>query len=73
MPYVKACLPVCVLVSAPKSLDSFFLRDYCGFGRCPSSGILKNAKEHSVSETGSVSVLRGGLGDTYFVGSLRNG
>jgi hypothetical protein len=25
-------------------------RDYWGFGLCPSSGILKNAKEHKVSE-----------------------
>jgi hypothetical protein len=28
------------------------------FGLCPSSCIIKNTKEHSVLETGSVSVLR---------------
>jgi hypothetical protein len=28
------------------------------FGLCPSSGILKKSREHNVSETGSVSVLR---------------
>jgi hypothetical protein len=27
------------------------------FGLCPSSGILKKAKEHNVSENGSVSIL----------------
>jgi hypothetical protein len=30
---------------------------YWEFGLCPSSGILKNTKEGSASETGSVSVL----------------
>jgi hypothetical protein len=33
------------------------LLNYCISGRCPSSGILKT-REHNVSETGSVSVLR---------------
>jgi hypothetical protein len=33
-------------------------RDYWDFGLCPSSGILKNTKKHSVSDTGFVSVLR---------------
>jgi hypothetical protein len=37
---------------------------------CSSSGIPLNRK-HSVSETGSVSVLRWGDGDTYSVGSIR--
>jgi hypothetical protein len=37
---------------------------------CPSSGIL-NTRKHNVKGTGSVSVLRRGEGDTYFVGSLR--
>jgi hypothetical protein len=32
-------------------------RNYYVFGLCPSSGILKT-REHSVSETGSVSILR---------------
>jgi hypothetical protein len=32
------------------------------FGLCPSSGILKNIKEHNVSETRSVCVLRWGSG-----------
>jgi hypothetical protein len=32
-------------------------RNYWIFGLCPSSGIL-DAREHDVSETGSVSVLR---------------
>jgi hypothetical protein len=35
-------------------------RDYWVFGLCPSSGILKNIREHNVSETGSVSFLRQG-------------
>jgi hypothetical protein len=33
-------------------------QDYWVFGLLPSFGILKNTKEHNVSETGSVSVLR---------------
>jgi hypothetical protein len=33
------------------------IRDYAVLGLCPSSGILK-IKEHNVSETGFVSVLR---------------
>jgi hypothetical protein len=37
-------------------------RDYCDFGRCPSSGILKKSKEHNISETGSFSALRGRWG-----------
>jgi hypothetical protein len=32
-------------------------QNYCGFGLCPSFGILKT-RENDVSETGSVSVLR---------------
>jgi hypothetical protein len=32
-------------------------QNYCVFGLCPLSGIV-NTREHSVSETGSVSVLR---------------
>jgi hypothetical protein len=35
----------------------FKIQDYWLFGLCPSSGILKT-REHNVSETGSVSVLR---------------
>jgi hypothetical protein len=31
----------------------------------------KNTKEHNVSETGPISILRGGVGDTCPVGSLR--
>jgi hypothetical protein len=31
----------------------------------------KNTKEHNVLETGSVSVLRGGVGDNYSVGSVK--
>jgi hypothetical protein len=45
-------------------------RSYWVFGLCPSSGILKT-KEHNVSETGSVSVLRWGGEDTYSVGPIR--
>jgi hypothetical protein len=40
-------------------------------GRCPSSGILKNAKERNVSETGSVSVLGWEIGGTYSDGYVR--
>jgi hypothetical protein len=36
-------------------------RNYRVFGLCPLSRILKNTREHNVSETGSVSVLRLGL------------
>jgi hypothetical protein len=39
---------------------------YWVFGLCPSSCILKNTKEHNVSETGSVSVLRWGVEDSYY-------
>jgi hypothetical protein len=35
-------------------------RNYWVFGLHPSSGILKNTREHNVSETGFVSVLRWG-------------
>jgi hypothetical protein len=34
------------------------IQNYWGFGLCPSSGILENRKQ-DVSETGSVSVVRG--------------
>jgi hypothetical protein len=34
-----------------------YAEDYCVFGLCPSSGILKT-REHNFSETESVSVLR---------------
>jgi hypothetical protein len=34
------------------------IQNYWGSGLCPLSGILKTRK-HSVSETGSVSILRG--------------
>jgi hypothetical protein len=33
-------------------------QDYWVSGLCPSPRIVRNAKEHNVSETGSVSVLR---------------
>jgi hypothetical protein len=46
------------------------MTELLGFGISPSSDILK-AREHNVSETGSVSVLRWGGGDTYSLGSLR--
>jgi hypothetical protein len=55
-----------ILVSAnPPSLPINWIisrRDYWVIGICPSSGILKNTKEHNVSETGSVSVLGWGSG-----------
>jgi hypothetical protein len=43
-----------------------FPQNYWIFGRCPSSTILKNTKEHNVSGTGSVSVV----GHTYSFGSV---
>jgi hypothetical protein len=46
-------------------------RNYWVFGLRSSSGIRKELKEHNVSETGSVSVLRLGVGDTYSVGYIR--
>jgi hypothetical protein len=39
-------------------------------GLCPSSGVSKS-RNHSVSETGTVSVLARGEGDACSVGSLR--
>jgi hypothetical protein len=49
---------------------SNFTQNYGVFyGLCPSSGILYTTK-HSVSEAGSVSVLRWGEGDTYSLGSF---
>jgi hypothetical protein len=38
-------------------------QDYWVFGHYPSSGIPKNTKDHNVTETGSVSILRRGVGD----------
>jgi hypothetical protein len=37
-------------------------QDYWVFGLRPLSGILTNKKEHNVLETGSVSILRWGMG-----------
>jgi hypothetical protein len=48
-----------------------YYRDYSVFGLWPSSCILKNSKEHNVSGTGSVSVLREVMGDTYSAGSVK--
>jgi hypothetical protein len=45
------------------------IQNYWVFGLRPSSSILKT-KEHNVSETGSVSILRW-EGDTYSAGSLK--
>jgi hypothetical protein len=45
-------------------------QNYWVSGLCPSPGILNNRKR-DILETGSVSVLMGGEGDTYSVGSLR--
>jgi hypothetical protein len=44
--------------------------NYWVSGLCPSSGILNTGK-HTVSENGSVSVLRCEEGDAYSVGSVR--
>jgi hypothetical protein len=48
------------------------VQDYWVFRLYSSSGILKNSKEHNVSETTSVSVLTSGVDDTYYDGSVRN-
>jgi isochorismate hydrolase len=45
-------------------------QNYWVSGLCPSSGIL-NIIKHNILETGSVSVLRCGQGDTYSAGPLR--
>jgi hypothetical protein len=37
-----------------------FNLDYWDFGLCPSSGTINNTKEHNISESESVSVLRRG-------------
>jgi hypothetical protein len=41
-----------------RSISTYYSQNYWISGLCPSSGILKT-KKHNVSETGSVSVLRG--------------
>jgi hypothetical protein len=46
-------------------------QDYWVFGLHPFSGVLKHTKEHTVSETGAVSVLRQEVGHIYSVGSIR--
>jgi hypothetical protein len=46
-------------------------QNYWVSGLRPSSGIL-NTRKHNVSETGSVSILRWGEGDTYSVGSHKS-
>jgi hypothetical protein len=51
-------------------IERFLSQNYCVPGLCPSYGIL-NARKHDVSESGSLSVLRGREGDTYCVGSLK--
>jgi hypothetical protein len=39
------------------------IQNYWVSGLCPSSGIL-NTRKHNVSETGSVSIMKWGEGDT---------
>jgi hypothetical protein len=51
-------------------LTEYDTQDYWVFGICASSRILKNTKEHSVSETGSVSFLGWVVGDTSLLGQL---
>jgi hypothetical protein len=46
------------------------IQKYRVSGLCASSGII-NVRIHTVSETGYVSVLRQGEGDTYSIGTLR--
>jgi hypothetical protein len=46
-------------------------RNYRAFGLRPSSGILKNTKEHNVSELDLFPSSGEGVGDTYSVGSFR--
>jgi hypothetical protein len=54
-----------LLLSCNQCLGIFFSQAYWGFGLYPSSSILKdNAKGQNVSETGSFSVLRWGVGYT---------
>jgi hypothetical protein len=55
-----AHLPACLRVSG---LLGFWLR--------PSSGILKNTKEHTISEKDLFPSSDDGVGDTYSVGSIR--
>jgi hypothetical protein len=54
----------------PTNLDvkrAIYAQNYWVFGLCPSSGILEN-REHEVSDTGTVSVLkRGGKTPTQLV------
>jgi hypothetical protein len=47
------------------------MRAYWALGLCPSPGILKNTKQHNVSETGSVSSSGEGTEDTYSAESVR--
>jgi hypothetical protein len=53
-------------------MSNLHFLNYWDFGLCPSSGILKTRK-HSVSETGSVYVLRcGGVGTPTLLGPLHS-
>jgi hypothetical protein len=52
------------------STDNFLVQHRWVSGLYPSSGIIITGK-HNVSETGSISILIGGEGDTCSVGSLR--
>jgi hypothetical protein len=59
----------------PESYSSSSMLQKCGPGSwvpgpCPSCGIL-DIRKHNVPETGSVTVLSWGEGNTYSVGSLR--
>jgi hypothetical protein len=55
----------CSLVNAYQCSSRIFVTtyktwNYWVFGLCPSSGILKNTREHNISEAGSIFVLRWG-------------
>jgi hypothetical protein len=46
------------------------IRDYWVAGLVHLTSTLRNTEEQSVSENGSVSALKRGIGDTYSFGSL---
>jgi hypothetical protein len=50
--------------------DIYKTKNQTGSGLCPTPGILKTG-EHRILETGPVSILKAGEGDTYSVRAIR--
>jgi hypothetical protein len=54
------CLLLCLttIFNLNNGLPIVKNQDYWVFGLCPSSSFINTTKEHNVSETGSISVIR---------------